>query len=709
MFLLTEEGKFGQASATYHDGYARAKELLQSRSAADQGQALQELAVNDDRKSLSMMAEFGKVAPDHKLRLTAVQLLCKSKHDCQEDLLEPLLGHADEPIRAAVFDQLSKSRTSTVDQLALCDKAIATSHADIGCAALKVVEKICKDDKESDAIKNRARALIVKTIDNQNVDTRRAAILSLENAFEKKSPTPTLITLRSSNAESRRDGLIRMMQRGLLNDEVAQAGLRQKIEDDDPNVRKAAALLLLLSKKKLADAIRGLDKGIDRQLVDLENFTLTPTKTKKQTKASSNETEEAKATDTKPAKTKTSKSKSKTIPKLKDDDLQPLLIAISSRSMDTCLFGTKCLALLQDPRAFGLLIQLSREPDTQARVTVCKAMAALADPRADDRLYAMLRDEAIEVRDAAYSAITTIHKDPLVAAGAGLIAPAVDIRKRGLESLVKVVQKSPPKNNNDLASFFVKRALNDADESVRNETFKLVLNSQMHGGGEHSLRFALQSIHPNVRREVLRETIALKNEDWSAGLLLDFLNDPDAEIRSETFNHLKKTKKDSDLQWLEDAIKREYADVRLFACERLIKNKTAASQTILLSAIDDEEPEIRAMALKSLVNSNATKQLREALKSKNEDIQLGAAFALASQGDDSSRETLVSIIEREKPKDEAFQDLWRMNTIKALAGLSQLSDPATLDAILPLLDSDEPQIQKNAAISMTWVSRSGVA
>ena len=701
LFLLTEDGKFNQASATYFDGYARAQQLLQSSSPADQGQALQELAVNDDRKSLSMMADFGKVASDHKLRLTAVQLLCKSKHDAQEELLEPLLGHADEPIRIAVFDQLSKSRTSTVEQLTLCGKAIATSHADIGCAALKVVEKICKDDKESDAIKNRARDLIVKTIDNPNVDTRRAAILALENAFEKKSPTPTLITLRSNNPDSRRDGLIRMMQRGLLNDEVAQAGLRQKIEDADPNVRKAAALLLLLSKKKLADAIRGLDKGIDRQLVDLESFTLTPTKAKKQTKANADKP----ADDAKPAKSKTTKSKSKSIPTLKDDDLQPLLIAISSRSMDTCLFGSRCLALLKDPRAFSLLIQLSREPDAQARVDVCKALAALADPRANDRLNAMLHDEAIEVRDAAYSAIAAIQKDPLVAAAAGLIAPAVDIRKRGLETLVKVVRKSPPKKESDPAASLLKQALNDADESVRNETFKLVLNSQILGGGEQSLRFALQSIHPSVRREVWLETIASKNEKWAAGLLLDFLDDPDSGIRCDTFNHLEETKKDSDLEWLEDAIQRKHSDVRLLACRQLIQNKTAASQTILLSAIDDEEPEIRAMALKSLVNSNATKQLREALKSKNEDIRLGAAFALAGQGDDASRDVLVSTIEREKPTEEAFQALWQTYTIKALAGLSQLSDPTTLEAILPLLDSEEPEIQKNAAIAMTWVSR----
>ena len=55
-------------------------------------------------------------------------------------------------------------------------------------------------------------------------------------------------------------------------------------------------------------------------------------------------------------------------PDLNEDDLTPLLQATASRSLDTCLRGARGLAVLGDPRAFGLLLQLSREEDASARV-----------------------------------------------------------------------------------------------------------------------------------------------------------------------------------------------------------------------------------------------------------------------------------------------------------------------------------------------------
>src|SRR5262245_62531468 len=78
------------------------------------------------------------------------------------------------------------------------------------------------------------------------------------------------------------------------------------------------------------------------------------------------------------------------LPDLSEDDLTPLLQATASRSLDTCLRGARGLAVLGDPRAFGLLLQLSREQDPAARVEVCRALAALEDPRAADRLRSLL-------------------------------------------------------------------------------------------------------------------------------------------------------------------------------------------------------------------------------------------------------------------------------------------------------------------------------
>ena len=698
LFLITDEGKFGQPTQRYNDGFRRAKDLFDSNSPADRGDALHELALNDDLKSLEIIAKRATEDQDNKLRLTAAKLLTKATHVSARQFLEELLSHPDAPVRILALEHLIKSADSNQTKLDLCQTAIKTLHADIGCEAIKIVEKLGNDKSETDGFRNRARELLVESFNSDTVEIRRNAILSLENAYEKNSPRPNLIALKSSQPDARRIGLIRLMQRKLLSE--SDAGIRLRIEDHDPDVRKTATLLLILSRPKLADALRARDKNIDRQLVDLETFSIEASK--KKSKDSSKPAKEKKVE--KKAEKKTAKPKS--LPKLNlaDEDYQPLLIAVSSRAMETCLVGAKCLALLEDPRAFGVLMQLSRESDAAARVEVCKALAALGDPRANERLGSMLTDEAIEVRDAAYTAIESIRDDPLAAAADGLSATAEDVRSRGLETLVKQIRKADVKDTNSPASLLLQRALNDSSTAIRNEAFKVVLNSKVGGGQDKSLRFALTSIHEDVRSEVLTETMAQKKEKWAPQLLNDLLDDPSSKIRTDTFRHLRKDHKNSDIEWLEPVCLAKYKDVRLRACQLLAANKTVAARKILVGLIDDEEPRVRELVLKSLVDTHDVDRLRSALDSKKDEVRLGAAYALAGRGDDSAREVLLETIDTEKPVDEALQERWEVNVTKGFHGLARLGDPSTIDKHLEHLDSENPKIRKAAAQSLHWVT-----
>src|SRR4051812_6838312 len=140
-------------------------------------------------------------------------------------------------------------------------------------------------------------------------------------------------------------------------------------------------------------------------------------------------------------------SQTSSLPDLGDDDLTPLLQATASRALDTCLRGARGLALLRDPRAFGLLLQLSREEDKAARAEVCRALAALDDPGAIERLRSLLHDKEVEVRDAAFTALARLHQsDPLLAAESGLNASAEDVRRRGLQALIAEVRRTPPRS-----------------------------------------------------------------------------------------------------------------------------------------------------------------------------------------------------------------------------------------------------------------------
>src|SRR4051812_30079409 len=155
-------------------------------------------------------------------------------------------------------------------------------------------------------------------------------------------------------------------------------------------------------------------------------------------------------------------SQTSSLPDLGDDDLTPLLQATASRSLDTCLRGARGLAVLGDPRAFGLLLQLTREEDPAARVEVCRALAALDDPRASGRLRSLLSDPELAVRDAAFTALARLDEDqPLRAAEVGLHAPAENVRRRALQLLVAEARKSPALGPESPARAMLADALND--------------------------------------------------------------------------------------------------------------------------------------------------------------------------------------------------------------------------------------------------------
>src|SRR5262249_31860518 len=236
------------------------------------------------------------------------------------------------------------------------------------------------------------------------------------------------------HGDIRAAALTRAFDRGLLADPAVQSAIRRRLEDDDTGVRKVAFLLSVVSHKNLAGVLRARDTELNRQVNELDK-------------------------SDKPAPEVPESAKDKLTP----PDYDVLLQATASRALDTCLRGARGLAVLGDPRAFGLLLQLSREDDTNARVDVCRALAALDDERAVNRLRSLLYDKEASVRDAAYTALLKIFdKDPLAVAEAGLTAADEDVRRRGLETLIATIRKKAPKAAGDPGWDLLVRALNDS-------------------------------------------------------------------------------------------------------------------------------------------------------------------------------------------------------------------------------------------------------
>ena len=681
-FALDEEGKVGDPIVKVQDAYARARSELNRDEVNRREPALRELASYNDTPSIELIAERISQDTDHGLRLLATQLLGDSNHPRAPKLLEKSLSHNDEAVRVASLQGLRKHLGET--DLRPLDLALKVDKADVGKLAVQALEKLAAKDDQ--ALARLTDALNVKTL-----EVRQEALASLEKIYPADSPEANLIALGSKHPDLRRLTLIRLFQRKMLGDPKVLAVVRWRTEDPDGEVRRAAFLLSLENRPRLLKELRERDPELNRQLIELETFGQDPAvQARAQAEA---EKIAKKGIPDKP-------------PALEDGDYDPLLQATASRSLDTCLRGARGLAVLRDPRAFGLLLQLSREEDTPARVEVCRAMAALDDPRSIKRLRSLLFDKEAAVRDAAFTALALLHEDqPLSAAESGLTAAFEDVRRRGLQTLITEVKKARPRSEDEPTWQLLLRALNDSFPAVRSEAFKAALNLKIAGGGSNTYRFLLQSVHADIRREVLTEVMAQVQEKWAWTLLLTFFNDPDQKLREEAFAFaIKKTK---DLEPLEAALDSRYTDTRRSAVQSLIKKHSGAAQALLVRTLTDPEKEIRQLALESLISDDAQAALTQALDSSHADVSVRAAKALARHGAQVALAPLLKLATEPEPQQQERQADWSAQVDQALEGLAELGAPAALPALVPLLDSKLKYAshRKLAARALMWSAR----
>jgi ParB family chromosome partitioning protein len=674
-FAIDAAGKPSALVLRGYDAMASTRDDLAGDDPRAREAAIRRLAEFDDAASLALLAEQAGRDADHGLRLLAAQLLGESDHPKAPTLLEGLLSHAEAAVRTAAFEGLRRQRGKA--DLRVLDLALKAEKPEIGKLAVEALEALAPKDDQ--ALTRLTTALSART-----PEVRQAALVALESAYPAGSPEANLAALGTTHADVRRAALLRLFARKLLGDPAAQTALRRRAEDSDAEVRRVAFLLSLYTRPALLQTLRSRDPELQRQLADLEGTGEAPApEAAKKVKKSRGEA---------PAKAEA----------LSDEDVAPLLQAAASRALDTSLRGARGLAVLGDPRAFGLLLQLSREEDKEARVEVCRAMAALDDPRAAERLRSLLYDPELIVRDAAFTALARLHEDePLRAAEAGLTAPSENVRQRGLQLLVSELRKAGPAGPDDRLTTMLADALNDSIQTVRSEAFKAALNLKVGGGGASTLRFVMKSQHADVRREALTEAEANVGEPGGWDVVLEFLNDPDAALRTEAYAFA--AKKSKGLETLDAALGSRYPDLRKVAVEGLIKKRTAAAQKLLARALDDEEKDVRLAALEALVEADARPLLTTAIQSPHADVRVRAARALARHGDPVALAPLLALATEPEPPEEERKKRWMALVESALFGLGRLGDASALTALIPLLDSPHATIRQGAARALAWV------
>ncbi|MCY1055992.1 HEAT repeat domain-containing protein [Nannocystis sp. SCPEA4] len=701
LFPIDAEGKLGDRELVYYGAHQWAEYELKRRDPKLREVALRALAGWNDAKSLETLAQRVSSDDDHGLKVLATELLGASGSPRAIKLLEPLLRAGEEAVRLAALAGLLKLEGA--DSLRIFDLALAVGKRDIGTAAITALTELARKD-------DLAFTRLVTALSGTNREVRVAALAALEDLHEASSPEAELIALRATQADIRRTALIRFYQRDMLALPEVQAALRRFSADTDPGVRQAAFLISLLARPKLAAALRCRDKQLHRQLHDIETARSPVDEVKAaaaEAAAGAGSSGKSKETGSKgKVEDELPKAKQVALSELVEADKRPLLEAMASRALDTCLAGAAALASLQDPRALGTLLQLSRETTPAVRVDTCKALAELGDPRGGARLRLMLRDSDASVRDAAFTALAGLEDGgPLAVAEAGLFAEHEDVRRRGLDLLVKQIKKAGKGKEDPKAIALLERALGDAGKTVRSEAFKAALSLEVGGGGAGSLRFVLKSIHADVRREVLNEVMGQISQSWAWPLLLELLGDADPSLRKDAFEFALKRTKGIGAEPLSVALAGRWIDLRVEAVKVLAKRKAPGTHELLVKAIDDDEETVRQLAVDALLTGEGEEALPAALTSKYPDVVVRAACALAVHGDSSVRAPLQAMVEAPEPEVQPLRAKWLDRVVRALGGLAELGDPTPSHAVLPLLQHKEGQIRRAAATALSWMAR----
>jgi len=665
LYPLDEKGRLDERARIYRGAVDWAKNAFKLPEAARRDEVVEQVARWRDAAAIQLLADRATNDSDHKLKVKATRLLGSSGNARAVPHLERLLKAQQESIRLTALTGLR----------ALCGErdlrplrlALKVGQHDVGARSVEILWELAEEDDQ-------ARALLVEALEVNPASVRTAALEVLEDIHPDDAPAADLLGLRSKRADIRRLSLVRLYQRKMLGSAEVQSALRRHGEDGDADVRAAAFLISLLSHPTLATALRAVDADLHRQLFELETW------------GASDPGDPPKPTGG-PAPT--------------GADLAALLQAMSSRALDTCLRGARGLAVLRDPRALGILLQLSRESASSARVATCRALQELGDPRAVDRLRTMLRDGDLGVRDAAFSALVALRADrPLAVAEAGLGAEHKDVRLRALQVLVEALRESGE------GLPLLTRSLNDGLADVRREAFKAALNLQVGGDVPGSLRFVLQSLHADIRAEVSTEAQAQLSEEWAWPLLLELLEDPDKKIRGEVFAFSIKRARSRLSDVLRHALTTRYTDIRHCAVVQLSdKHPDAGARALLVAALDDAEEKVRVLAIRALVSAEITEALVGALDSPHPDVQLHAAVACAGQGDERALQPLLALAREKAPTVDALVPAWRKQVVAALGGLAELGHPDALPDLVPLIDHKDAALRRAASGALLWCGR----
>ena len=672
--LEEEEGKVTPLVLTIAGAVDQAKKELESKNVGDRQQAIAELARHKDKLSLDVLIKHLGRESDHKLLVFLTKSLSQTGDRRVAQALESLLSHAAAQVQESALGGLMALETRR--PLRPLELALRTSQETVAKLAVDELGKLAKGQDS-------ALELLIKTLDHGKFEVRVHAFRTLVQHHVGHETEAYLLGLHAPQPDVRIVALLGCHRDRLLDDGRIEAALRRLCEDPHERVRTYAFHISLYRQPALVLALRARDEEVHRALFEIEQVN----------RGARGEGELPRAAAFE-------------LGKLKEKDVEPLLEAMASSQVDVSVRAARALAALEDSRALGTLLQLSRHGRAEVRVGAARALGTLGDPRGISRLNLMLRDADPRVRDAAFDSLAKLGAlAPVDLAKVGLYVEHEDVNKRGLHVLTTALETQAGHHDPEALALLA-ATLNSPFGPVRTEALKAALRLGVGGGQEAALRFGRQSIHAEVRLGVLREVMAAYKEGWAWNMLLEFYEDADPKLRRNAFDFaIEKARKARRHQALATALQSAREEVRLWGLEELGKKQLEEVEDLMLLALGDESLSVRAKAVEALVEAGANGLLAKAMASTYPDVQLLGARALASTGHKEALPVLLGIATAQEPDKEthpAAHERWGAQVIQALGGLALLGEPGAELELQALLDSPYGPFRQAAAHAIVW-------
>lgn len=659
-----QNSKLLTVATIIEDGYHRVQQLLTDSSNNSEAAFTEGLALLDSQVNHQTIKLVGRLLADRSSGLSAsralqlVQWLAGTTLEARLPILEEQLSSPrSSNVRLAAFEGLATAATHTTNPHALpayLEYALGRSNEDIVSAALQGYLKIAVHDREKQP---RVLPILQTALSHSMLPIRRQALASLEHLLPDTSPKADFMALDSRHSDTIQAGLIRLYQRGLLDNPEVSRQLMLLQGHHQAEVRQTAFYAALLAQPELITALKQQaraqeDAQLLRTLTDFDDFRLlrgtvfdnvkidkrtsdyedllnvtigarfeqqnkiqntTGHTTQDETENSSgisltlstqdfvaHESATDKGSTQKPSKT-ASKTASITAvlsrPVLSNACLEPLLQNLSNRYEDISFRAAYALACLQDERAFGTLIRfMHHDNDAFIRAGVAAALGHLQLTDGKAILPTLLDDTDASVRQVAMSALGKLVSDNLSWVAFGFASKHQDIHERALAILLTQVLNNQ-KTSTDSAgmSTILAQALNNPFTSIRLEVVKVLLNRAL----ERASKAAIINMIEQLQHSLFEDVHQVALEEWQR-LLLQSSSKTGASPDSTDTHQAVLTLLFAD----------NFANIRKQAFDTALKNSKRFGFTdLMLTALASPHLDIKRLSLSHLQAKASTQQL----------------------------------------------------------------------------------------------------